>query len=198
MPSWEELKEDQAIHKAQVILVYNAIMGGVERRPAYLQSPVPSWEELKEDQAIHKAQVILVYNAIMGGVERSDQLLKYYSFLWKTIKWYKKLAFHLIDVAILNANVLSFCMSLVKQILQYSSAASSARYQGGRPSTTVHPMPFPKPHPLKREQVIVSAVQSLQQQPWSPTSAGRVRKTGGDEVPLHTLCEHSTLCCTMF
>ncbi|MGH0131824.1 UNVERIFIED_CONTAM: hypothetical protein FKN15_055951, partial [Acipenser sinensis] len=155
---------------------------------------------------IHKAQVIIDYNAIKGGVDRSDQLLKYYNFLRKTIKWYKKLAFYLIDVAFINAHILysqkqqklpsllSFCMSLVKQILH--STDPSAGDQGGRPSTTVHPVRltarhFPS-HPLRREQGSVSMVQSVQCGLWSRTSAGRVKKVNGEDIPVHTLQEHST------
>ncbi|XP_058854406.1 piggyBac transposable element-derived protein 4-like isoform X2 [Acipenser ruthenus] len=115
-------------------------------------SMVDTGKKTNEGQPIHKAQVIGDYNAIMGGVDRSNQLLKYYGFLWKAIKWYKKLAFHLIDVAILNAHILysqkqqkpptllSFRMNLVKQILQQSRADPSAGDQGGRPGTTVHPV----------------------------------------------------------
>ena len=32
------------------------------------------------------------------GVDRSDQMLSYYSFERKTIKWWKKLFFHLFDL----------------------------------------------------------------------------------------------------
>ncbi|MGH0154601.1 UNVERIFIED_CONTAM: hypothetical protein FKN15_039763 [Acipenser sinensis] len=62
--------------------------------------------DLADEEVDTEAQVILDYNAIMGGVDRSVQLLKYYSFLRKTIMWYKKLALHLIDVAILHAYIL--------------------------------------------------------------------------------------------
>ncbi|MGH0132127.1 UNVERIFIED_CONTAM: hypothetical protein FKN15_048766 [Acipenser sinensis] len=50
-------------------------------------SMVDTGKKTNEGQPIHKAQVIGDYNAIMGGVDRSNQLLKYYSFLWKAIKW---------------------------------------------------------------------------------------------------------------
>ena len=46
------------------------------------------------------------YNLNMRGVDRADQLISYYSIPRKTIKWYKKIAFYLLDVCTLNANIL--------------------------------------------------------------------------------------------
>ena len=42
----------------------------------------------------------------MGGVDLADQLLKYYHIDRRTIKWYKKLFFHLLDMSVHNACVL--------------------------------------------------------------------------------------------
>jgi len=49
---------------------------------------------------------VMVYNKKMGGVDHIDQQLAPYETLRKTIKWYKKLAFHLIDLALYNSHVL--------------------------------------------------------------------------------------------
>jgi hypothetical protein len=46
------------------------------------------------------------YNEHMGGVDRSDQLNKYYSITRKTLKWWKKLALHVINVMITNAYII--------------------------------------------------------------------------------------------
>ena len=39
----------------------------------------------------------------MGGVDRTDQLLKPYEVPRKTLKWYKKLAIHFMQLSILNS-----------------------------------------------------------------------------------------------
>jgi hypothetical protein len=49
---------------------------------------------------------VLDYNKYKTGVDRSDQMLSYYSFERKMIKWRKKLFFHLSDLAIVNAHIL--------------------------------------------------------------------------------------------
>ena len=49
---------------------------------------------------------MLAYNKYKTGVDRSDQMLSYYSFERKTIKWWKKLFFHLFDLAVVNAHIL--------------------------------------------------------------------------------------------
>ena len=46
------------------------------------------------------------YNKHMGDVNNSDQMLEYYSFNRKGVKWWKKLYFHLISLALVNAHKL--------------------------------------------------------------------------------------------
>ncbi len=41
----------------------------------------------------------------MGGVDKSDQLLSYYGFSHRTVKWWRQAFFHLLDMAIVNAYI---------------------------------------------------------------------------------------------
>lgn len=43
------------------------------------------------------------YNAHMCGIDRCDQMISYYSSPRKTIRWYKKVLFHLLDIALWNS-----------------------------------------------------------------------------------------------
>lgn len=49
---------------------------------------------------------IVNYNKFMGGVDRSDQMTSYYSSPRKTIRWYKKVIFHMLDLAVYNTFML--------------------------------------------------------------------------------------------
>ena len=51
-----------------------------------------------------KPAAVLDYNKYKTGVDRSDQMLSYYSFERKTIKWWEKLFFHLFDLVVVNAH----------------------------------------------------------------------------------------------
>ena len=45
----------------------------------------------------------------MGGTDLNDQLLNYYTFLQKSLKWSRKLLIHLFSMVILNAHILNKC-----------------------------------------------------------------------------------------
>ena len=50
-----------------------------------------------------KPSVVQVYNNNMMGVDKMDQLSTYYSFLRKSIKWWKKVLFWLLEASVVNS-----------------------------------------------------------------------------------------------
>lgn len=50
-----------------------------------------------------KPSEIIAYNNNMSGVDRCDQMVSYYSSPRKTIRWYKKIIFHLLDLSVWNS-----------------------------------------------------------------------------------------------
>ena len=74
------------------------------------------------------------YNRYMGGVDKSDQSLSYHNVLRKTVRYWKTLFYHMIDIAAVNGFVLynslahqancrtitenEFCDALVLQIIE--------------------------------------------------------------------------------
>lgn len=53
-----------------------------------------------------KPTVIIDYNKQMGGVDRADQLCTSYNFARKSVKWWRKLFFWLLETAIVNSYIL--------------------------------------------------------------------------------------------
>lgn len=85
------------IHGASVKVVHKRPKGGRDREPI----PCPS--------------AILEYNQYMNPVDLADQHLSYHSLtVRKTIKWWKKLFWRLIDTAILNSSIVSAPISHTK------------------------------------------------------------------------------------
>lgn len=56
----------------------------------------------KRGQSKMKSIDVENYTKNMSGIDRSDQMTAYYSSPRKTIRWYKKVIFHLLDLAIWN------------------------------------------------------------------------------------------------
>lgn len=52
---------------------------------------------------IMKPNIVADYNIHMSGVDRSDQMISYYSSPRKTIRWHKKILFHLFDICVWNS-----------------------------------------------------------------------------------------------
>ena len=53
-----------------------------------------------------KPAVVVEYNAYMLGVDKMDQLVTYYSFVHKTVKWWRKVFFWMLEVATVNSYIL--------------------------------------------------------------------------------------------
>ena len=55
---------------------------------------------------IQKPKAIIDYVQKMGGANLSNQIVQYYYVLRKSVKWWKKLYFHLFNLLVVNAYVL--------------------------------------------------------------------------------------------
>ena len=53
-----------------------------------------------------KPAIIADYNKHKLGVDKCDQLLSYYSFLHKSVKWWRKVFFWLLEVSIINSCII--------------------------------------------------------------------------------------------
>ena len=57
-------------------------------------------------EEIEKPTMVEQHNTHMGRVDKGDQLMSYYSFSHRTLKWWRRAFFHLIGNAIINAYIL--------------------------------------------------------------------------------------------
>ena len=95
---------------------------------------------------ILKPLAIVDYIKKMGACDTSDQLISYYSFLQKSIKWWKKLFFHLLNMLLLNAHILNSkygCKKLEHQgymeyVANYWITEGSVNCSLKRPSIQCH------------------------------------------------------------
>ena len=65
-----------------------------------------------QEVSIPRPVMVKMYNQNMGGVDKSDQYLAYHNVLRKTVRYWKTLLYHMVDVAVVNAfivyNILAF------------------------------------------------------------------------------------------
>ena len=55
---------------------------------------------------VSKPAIVDCYNHFMNGVDIADQHSVYYRFIRKTVKWWKKIAFWLIETSMVNSYIL--------------------------------------------------------------------------------------------
>jgi len=67
---------------------------------------VPGKTDRSSGQPVQKPKCVIEYNQHMGAVDKSDQMVLLNSTVRKTLKWTKKLFFHLLDLAAANAYIL--------------------------------------------------------------------------------------------
>ncbi len=53
-----------------------------------------------------KPKVVEDYNQYMLGVDKLDQLASYYSFLHKSVKWWRKVFFWCVEVTVVNSYII--------------------------------------------------------------------------------------------
>ena len=107
-------------------------------------------EGATEDQI--KPVVVHTYNKHMNGVDIADQYSTYYCFLRKTVKWWRKLCFWLLETAVVNSfvlykditkparpNHLAYRRSIVESLASRYLASAPPRRCIGRPRKRRHP-----------------------------------------------------------
>ena len=53
-----------------------------------------------------KRRVVVEYNKYMLGVDRLDQRMSYYQFVHKSVRWWRKVFFRMLEVVVVNAHIL--------------------------------------------------------------------------------------------
>jgi len=104
------------IPKGERIYLHNNFLLAMkyhDKREVFMLSSVHSPEmqetgkyDRNTNREIHKPKCIIDYNSNMGAVDQVDMQITFSECQRKTLKWYKKLFFHLLDLAIYNAYVL--------------------------------------------------------------------------------------------
>ncbi|XP_050499979.1 piggyBac transposable element-derived protein 4-like, partial [Diabrotica virgifera virgifera] len=61
---------------------------------------------MKTGESVKKPECVVHYNQNMGAVDRTDMMLSSTECVRKTLKWYKKLFFHILDLCVLNSHAL--------------------------------------------------------------------------------------------
>lgn len=112
----------------------------------HVANMLPTKKVMRDGTSIVKQACVIDYNQNMGSVDKIDMLLSSTECIRKSLKWYKKLFFHLVDLAVVNAHAMykvktgqhitlaSFQLELIRQlIVKYQKEEKQPK--GGRPSS---------------------------------------------------------------
>ena len=114
----EEIKAK--LQKGEVVskMIDNDVMAlkWMDKRPVAMLTTVHDDSVVTKQRRIRAVQggveevckplVVERYNEFMGGVDTGDQLLSYYGFSHRTLKWWRRAFFYLLKVAIVNAYIM--------------------------------------------------------------------------------------------
>ena len=121
-------------------------------------APTPSGKtNPRTGQPVLRPSVVVSYDKYMGGVDRSDQMVSYATFNSRTLKWWKRVIFHVMSLSVLNAYLLYkvqtndaspmlhrvFRKQLVTNLIQSVDQANvpgMSMRSPGRPSTADEPL----------------------------------------------------------
>ena len=105
----------------------------------------------RNGQPVLKPTAVVDYCKNMGNVDLSDQILQYYEVLRRSLKWWKKLFFHLLNLMLVNAYKLylkfgngqgrrshvKFRSDIVTALIESATTANKPKTSGGRTPTPV-------------------------------------------------------------
>ncbi|CAM4557326.1 unnamed protein product [Leuciscus chuanchicus] len=86
---------------------------------------------------------VMEYNEHMGGVDHSDQLIQYYSAQHKTMRWYRHLFYHFLDIATTNSYILHKELCLAQQTTPMTHKAFMEELTGELCGKPLHTAPVP-------------------------------------------------------
>ena len=106
------------------------------------------------EEPIMKPDAIVDYNKYMGAVDRSDHTLQYHAMRRKTLKWYKKVMFHLFDLCSVQAYLI-YKMQTNKPVLHRTFKRELVKQ-------IVTPLDLPKVKPKGRPHVDATTLRRLE------------------------------------
>lgn len=128
----------------------------MDKREVYMLTTIHDFQMVrtgKQDRRTNqekvKPNVVIEYSKFMGGVDKSDMEMSFSESTRKTIKWYRKFFFHLLDICVHNAHVIhqkktkksthlsDFKLEIINSIFQ--KFGPQKPLTTGRPSTTPSP-----------------------------------------------------------
>jgi len=166
-------------------------------------------------EPIKKPLVMTKYNKYMGGVDANDQLLKYSHFSKRTIKWWKKVFFRILNVCMVNAFVLfkeyrlkhglpikfshtDFRLAVIRQIVNESVSFDNVRnrvtaddFERLTGKHFISKIPVPENHKKKSIQRICKVCSTAERQFFRRNGEPKRKRAGHETIYECKLCNVS-------
>lgn len=128
----------QSMHTKKIL-----VLKWLDRREVFMlttiypDTVVDTNKTYRSGETIKKPTCVMKYNECMGSIDKTDMLLSSVECVRKTLKWYKKIFFHLIDLSLLNSHIMyktvtgeniplaKFQLELIRQLLEKYSTSKT-------------------------------------------------------------------------
>lgn len=155
MPEFDNLQKGEIIHLHKKNLM---ALKWQDKRDVHMLSTLhePGFgptkkKNYKDDKTIWKPLAIIDYNANMGPIDKSDMQISFAECVRKSVKWYKKFFFHLVDITVFNCNIMAtiksgqkcslgkFRNELIRKLLAKYGQIQTPKQRTNLAASTPHP-----------------------------------------------------------
>ena len=118
LPKLKKKEKEMSVGDSEFRSSYNGVswLKWIENKPVHFLSNFHDASKISQAnrrqkdgslKEVTRPQIVVDYNDFMGCVDKADMLKSYYEINRKSKKWWKRIFWHIVDVALMNSFIIS-------------------------------------------------------------------------------------------